>query len=683
MQHHHALAPPHPAPQPPDRSPNSRGRWTTVTVALLVGLAGGVASAGPAAAAPRPADGTGAADTITGTYELLHADPPPVVAGARAPQPAELPADATHDVVRQADGTVVEVDGAADLFEDVVPGQQVAVTGESAPDDATVAAADTTFEATSVRELAAEPDATAVSTRTLAVVLLRLGSAGAEPMSAETTHRNFFTGPDSVAAYFRESSFSQLELAGRNSTDGDVYGYLEVPADTPCWAEEQAGSAAAQAAGIDLSGYDHVAFVLDSVDRGCWYGGWAYIGGRVSVNLYYGDEGTRMVAQHELGHNLGLNHANSLYCTAADGHTTSIEEGGSWCTVQEYGDPFDAMGNTWNGMQFSANYKARLGWIPPSRVTTVTESGDYTVAPSEVTTDQPQNLRIPLPSGQYYDIDVRRPFGQYWDAKVAQYPALLNGVSVRRADDWGTSLIDMTPNGWFDEAALVVGQTFTDAAAGVSIRTESVGPEGAVVHVELAAVEQQVALRGTHTGWEASPMTKVSGTESTWTAQAQLSATDGGTFRFEVTPGNGSYGDNEPDGVADLAGTDVVAPGDGTYTITFDLATLQYSVEPVATGFVSTYPTMTLRGTSTQWAPVPLELVADHTWRVTMAFGAHPVEELLFDVDGTGATAFGDAEGDATAEPGGPNIPMTQGPAIYEVTFHDDTLAYSVVRTTP
>ncbi|MFC4614623.1 zinc-dependent metalloprotease family protein [Cellulomonas algicola] len=543
---------------------------------------------------------------LTGTYERLDADPPlpppaeptlPPPADAGAPRTGETtrPAaatspgapDRTHDLVRLADGTGVQVDGDAGLFDGVAPGQRVRVTGTPSAEAPDVGEAGATFDGTAVRTLSAAPGTAAVGERTVAVVLLRLGPAGAEPVPVDDARRAFFTAPDSVAAYVRESSWSQLELRGRDRPDGDVYGYLEIPAGTGCWGEASAGADAAQAAGLDLAGYDHVAFVLDSPDRGCWYGGWAYIGGQVSVNLWAGDSGTRAVAQHEIGHNLGLNHANALVCTAADGHLTSVETPGGSCVVQEYGDPFDAMGDAWNQMQFSANYKARLGWVPASRVTTVTRSGTYALASSEAPTGEPQDLRVPLPSGDYYDLDVRQPYGQTWDAKVSLYPALMNGVEIRRASEVGTALVDTTPGDGYDDAALQVGQTFTDAAAGITITTESVGPGGAVVRVDLGTV--------------------------------------GG-------------------------------------------------------GWASRYPTMTLRGTSTEWAPVPMTLVADHTWRLTMPFGAHPDEALLLDTDGTGAVTFGDAAGDGTAEPGGPRTPMTQGPAVYEVTFRDDTLAYTVVR---
>jgi hypothetical protein len=190
-----------------------------------------------------------------------------------------------------------------------------------------------------------------------------------------------------------------------------------------------------------------------------------------------------------------------------------------------------------------------------------------------------------------------------------------------------------------------------------------------------------VYLRGTHNGWVTSPMTRVAGTDDTWTGQAQFGAGPDERFRFEVT-GNesGTYGDSDRDGIADRDGADIpVTQGAGTYTVTFDATTRVYSV--VRAGFASTYPTMTVRGTNNDWGVTPMALVADHTWRVTTVFGANLVEEFVFDVDGTGATTFGDSDVDGAAEINGSRIPMTQGPATYDITFHDDSLRYTVVRT--
>lgn len=671
----------HPGSQPTaGLPPQHHDHRPRAALAALTGLVLALAAATPAAAST---DGAPAPTTVVGTYEVLHVDPPfradAPAARTAAPHADALPPDATQEFVRVSDDERVRVEAEPSLLNDVEPGQRVALTGTvtPAPEDAVDGAP--TIDATAVRELTPAAAPVMSEEDTVAVVLLRLGETGPAPMSVEEVRDLVFTGPGSVARFFRESSWSQLELRGRDRPDGDVYGYLTVPADTPCSAEEQAGLAAVQAAGIDLTGYDRVAFLLDSADRSCWFGGWAYVGGQVSVNLFSGPDATRAILQHELGHNLGLVHASALVCSAPDGRPTAIEEDGGGCAVDEYGDPFDTMGNAYNQMEFSARHKARLGWVPQANVTTVTASGSYPLAPAELQTDRPQLLRIPLPSGLSYDVDVRRPHG-LWDAKVVEYPALVDGVTIRRGDGWGASLVDTTPGGWVDDAPLRLGRTFTDRASGVSIRTEQSGPDGAVVHVDLGTPDQEVHLLGTHNGWTPAPMSPVPGAPGTWTAQVQFGDEPDQRFRFLTDPLLTSYGDDGPDGVADLDGADIRVPGAGTYTITFDVATLRYTVARDPGGFTSTYPTMTLRGISTGWGAVPMELVADRTWRVTTAFGAHPVEDFRFDVDGTGATSFGDAENDGVAEAGGPNALMTQGPALYEVTFHDDTLTYGVVR---
>lgn len=75
---------------------------------------------------------------------------------------------------------------------------------------------------------------------------------------------------------------------------------------------------------------------------------------------------------HELGHNLGLLHANR--CDAA---TTQMFN--SECVHREYGNSYDIMGKGVG--HFNALYKERLGWLDADNMTTVTESGRYTITP--------------------------------------------------------------------------------------------------------------------------------------------------------------------------------------------------------------------------------------------------------------------------------------------------------------
>jgi hypothetical protein len=92
------------------------------------------------------------------------------------------------------------------------------------------------------------------------------------------------------------------------------------------------------------------------------------------------------VLTHELGHNLGLDHANSLICQA---DKRRITQGGK-CTTQEYGDLWDAMGLS--SRPYSVPVLQRLGWA--GRVAATTKSGTWTLRDAEASGKGVQALRI-------------------------------------------------------------------------------------------------------------------------------------------------------------------------------------------------------------------------------------------------------------------------------------------------
>ena len=75
------------------------------------------------------------------------------------------------------------------------------------------------------------------------------------------------------------------------------------------------------------------------------------------------------VLSHEMGHNFGLYHSHALDCGTAVLGTN--------CSVFEYGDRMDTMGNTSAG-HFNAFQRERLGWLDygiSSAITTVQANG--------------------------------------------------------------------------------------------------------------------------------------------------------------------------------------------------------------------------------------------------------------------------------------------------------------------
>ena len=147
------------------------------------------------------------------------------------------------------------------------------------------------------------------------------------------------------------------------------------------------------------------------------------------------------------------------------------------------------MGNNTNAgeqMHFNATQKALLGWIPPSAVMTQTSGTQtYNLSPLEAGGQSIYAVKIPVAAdtNRTYWIEYRQPIGLF-DATLSSYPNQGAIIHVAEpfdnpctgscfADD--TEILDMSPaNGDnFFDAALLVGQTYTDSTYGVSITVNS------------------------------------------------------------------------------------------------------------------------------------------------------------------------------------------------------------------
>jgi hypothetical protein len=92
------------------------------------------------------------------------------------------------------------------------------------------------------------------------------------------------------------------------------------------------------------------------------------------------------VLVHELGHNLGLDHANSLICAKSG---RRVPQAGK-CYTQEYGDMWDAMGIS--SQQYSVPTLRRLGWA--GRVASADKSGTWTLRDAAHSGGGLQGLRV-------------------------------------------------------------------------------------------------------------------------------------------------------------------------------------------------------------------------------------------------------------------------------------------------
>jgi gametolysin peptidase M11 len=332
-----------------------------------------------------------------------------------------------------------------------------------------------------LRKLHREPTRTLAATgpgpRRVAVLLVNFSDDTRQPFTAEQAAATMFSGPGSVSAYFQEESF------GATSLSGDVFGWYTLAVSSAGCAVDQwaqAANAAATAHGVTLSNYQHIVYAFPSESSCGWSGLAEMPGSHVWINGTF----VLRVLGHELSHNLGVHHAASLTCTNGAVRVAIS----STCSSSEYGDPFDIMGSS--GRHTSSWHKGQIGWLDPLAKQTVTASGTYTISPQEWASGGVQALRIPRgTTGNYYYLEYRRPYGSSFDTFSVSDPAV-NGVTMRLAPDYSVRqlsyLIDTTTTtSTFADAPLAAGQTFSDAAYGVTVRTASVSATGATVQVTL------------------------------------------------------------------------------------------------------------------------------------------------------------------------------------------------------
>jgi hypothetical protein len=322
----------------------------------------------------------------------------------------------------------------------------------------------------------------APSPKRVAVVLFNFSNDTRQPIDATRAKELVFSGTSSSNAYFKEVSFGVRSLVGSVDMTGDVLGWYTIDqVNTGCSYSDwgTAARAKATAAGVNFSNYDHVVHYFPKTS-GCQFSGVGQLPGKYN---WINDSGSQTIS-HELGHNFGVHHASSYRCLL---NNVPVPIGGT-CTASEYGDPFDVMGSRYRHV--SAYHKEKLGFLEAANVQTVTANGTFDLAPLEQKATGLQVLRYPIPgTSDIYYIEYRQRFG--FDSFLTTDP-VSNGVLIRRITIPSrgvlqTKLIDNVPaTSSFTDAPLLVGKTFTDAAANVSFTLTARTATAATVQVTLS-----------------------------------------------------------------------------------------------------------------------------------------------------------------------------------------------------
>ncbi len=162
---------------------------------------------------------------------------------------------------------------------------------------------------------------------------------GADCSIAAITDR-IFTDPQnrSVDNLYRETSRGQVSFSGQVVGPYTLDAASTDPCDDYAWA--RAADSQAAAAGVDVSAYARKVYVLPSST--CPAAGLAELAVTPSRAWVFTCDVPHVYA-HELGHNLGMQHAST--------------------ETSEYGDNSDIMGMQGGLMPLNAPHKAQMGWL--------------------------------------------------------------------------------------------------------------------------------------------------------------------------------------------------------------------------------------------------------------------------------------------------------------------------------
>jgi hypothetical protein len=231
------------------------------------------------------------------------------------------------------------------------------------------------------------------------------------------------------------------------------------------------------------------------------------------------------VINHEIGHSLGVGHAN--YWSTTDG--TPYGNGAN----QEYGNPFDVMGG---GGGFAAHYNSRvkrnLGWLPNSYVHFPKANGVYRIHAF----DQPR-----LEEGKRYSFSVAKNNSISYDI---EYHATNSTLSNQALVLYGSRLIDTTPgsSGGKNDGGIQLGRTYSDPESDQHFTLLSINPTSPP-SIDLAYQRGPFPGNTAPTATLAASATSVAvGGSVTFTATANDA--DGDALAYHWQFSDGTTGDN-------------------------------------------------------------------------------------------------------------------------------------------
>ena len=339
----------------------------------------------------------------------------------------------------------------------------------------------------------------------IAVIPIQFRGDSRIPGSARALGDKYFNTPDtdgidrSLARFLHEASYGQVSVTGEvfpvvriNSKRGgcEDYSNYTIPyrADYYYWALDAHDQL--EASGVDLSSFTHIEYVWPRTD--CSFAGkgampgeysWINMGPQGWANPALSDtQDPLTVVIHEIGHNLGLNHAGVARCSF-NGRRVSL---GGTCargSTVLTGHPFLVMGYPRKNRLLTAYERFIAGFLNEDQYPQYAESGEIevTLNPVEFSDSVIKGARIvrqltgpreyrqvTRPSnGRELCVEWHRPLGIFNTMKGSA--KIMNGLMVNVCDE-RPLLVDAHPKtSTLMDAALKVGETLVDQFSGIQV----------------------------------------------------------------------------------------------------------------------------------------------------------------------------------------------------------------------
>lgn len=323
---------------------------------------------------------------------------------------------------------------------------------------------------------------------TVGVVKVNIKGVNYQRPSDNQIRDAIFLNPDSersVNSFFKEASGGRLKLTGDIVGEVnleplfnqcDFYSYI-TPVDDQLKKQ-----------GVDINTYRKIIYLLPNLS--CPYNGWGTISDNPSRAWVVGGDTNIYLIAHELGHNLGLHHANFLYCPGKD-----MDEYDK-CRSFEYGDGSDVMG--YKLAQFNAPHKVALDWIETQEVKVASSNGTYKITPLEASSSagikvlkvSKSDTNNTFKDLTDYYLSFRQPMGI--DKNLSA--EFTEGVSIHFAPTdpvFQTNLVDLARTGDIHRdqfGALKDGQSFYDPINDITITQLSHDSSGVTIDIKFGSL---------------------------------------------------------------------------------------------------------------------------------------------------------------------------------------------------